>query len=221
MMKAIMLAVLVVAGACLSTYTYSFNQNAQGTDWKPLIDLTGLTAGDVITFDLYFFLDTGFSPTNFLLQMKDATGSSISPQPTGFSTSTPISFNTTTTFTWTVPTSGNYMLAGYGFGSFLSLVPYYINITNSNGNSLTTRVGILRPNELYQNIYIGNATNIAITCTGCGSFTLLQNLVPASFYLGGAVSPSSSVSNTKTYNALSAGYYIIVMSASSAGTITY
>ena len=168
--------------------------------------MAGLTAGEVITFDLYFFLDTGFGPTNFMLLIKNATLASISPQPAGFSGNNAISFNTTITYTWTVPTSGDYFFVGYaGSGSFQSLVPYYINITNSNGNAFAPRVCILRSNRLYKNIYIGNSTDVAITCTGCSSFSLLNSPVPASFNLGGAVSPSSSASNTKTYTVLPAG----------------
>ena len=210
MIKAVLLATLAVAGACLSTYTYSFNQNAQGTDWKPFIALTGLTAGEVITFDVYFFLDTNNGPDSFYFVIMDSVGSSISPQPTGFSSTTLITFNTTIILTWTVATSGDYFFAGYPGGSFISLVPYYINITSSsNGNLITPRVGILRLLKHYQNIYIGNATDANITCTGCSSFKLLNNIDPPNFRMAGTVSPSSSTSNTKTYTALAAGYYII------------
>ena len=152
--------------------------------------------------------------------MFDSTGSPISP--TGrFSSPTLLTFNTTITFTWTVPTSGDYLFACYSTGTFLSLVPYYINITNSNGSALAPRVGILRLNNIFvKNIYISNAANVVITCTGC-SISLFSNTVPATFNLGSFVSPSSSASNTKTYTALAAGYYIIQMSPNSAGTITY
>ena len=209
MMKAVMLMALLVAGSCLSTYTYSFNQNVHGSDWKPFIDLTGLTAGEVITFDIYFFLDTGNGPDSFYFSILNSLGSAVSPQPAGFSSTTLITFNTTITLTWTVPTSGSYIFAGYPSGSFISLVPYYINITSSNGNSIAQRVGILRLLKLYKNVYIGNATDYTITCTACNSFKLLNNIDPANFRIGGTVSPSSSTSNSKTYTALAAGYYII------------
>ena len=52
MMKAAVLAALVMAGACLSTFTYSMLQDPQGTDYYPFVNLTVLTAGDGITMDL-------------------------------------------------------------------------------------------------------------------------------------------------------------------------
>ena len=172
--------------------------------------VTGLTAGEVITFDLYFFLDTGLGPSHFQLNLADALGNFISSQPAGFSTNNAITFNTTMTYTWTVATSGDYILTCLSAGSFQSLIPYYINITSgSNGNVIAPRVGILRPSHLYNPIYICNAADVVITCTACSLFKLLNNPVPASFDLGGTVSSSSSTSNSKTYTALAAGYYIV------------
>ena len=171
--------------------------------------MTNLTAGEVIAFNLLFFLDTGYGPTSFLLRIGDSIGVPIAPQPTGFGFATPITFNTTITYTWTVPTSGNYLFAGYSSGTFQSLVPYYINITNSNGNAISPRVGIIRSNYLFKHIYISNTTDSTITCTSCGIFVLRNYLDPVNFKIGGTISPSSSTSNSKTYTALAAGYYFI------------
>ena len=71
-MKAVVLVTLVMAGTCLSTYTYPFNQNPQQTDMRPYIELKGLAANDVITFDLLFFKNTGYNPTMYYLLLANA-----------------------------------------------------------------------------------------------------------------------------------------------------
>ena len=112
MIKAVVLVALVVVGACLSTITYPFFQNQYGTDMLPYIELKGLTANDVLTFDILFFKDTGFGPSIFHLVMLNASASTMSPQPTGFGTTNDrnIVFNSTITDSWTVPFSGDYIL---------------------------------------------------------------------------------------------------------------
>ena len=125
------------------------------------------------------------------------------------------------TYTWTVPTSGDYIFLCYSAGaSFLSLVPYYLNITNSNGTVIAQRVDIVRFTRLWKLIYIGNVTNITVNCTGCSSFTLEQ-LSPVSFFLNATISEFSAAVDIKNYKALAPGYYAIRIISFSPAIITY
>ena len=57
-MRAAILAVLMVMTSCLTTYTFPFNATG-GSEFRPRELLLGLIAGDVITWEIFFFRDSG------------------------------------------------------------------------------------------------------------------------------------------------------------------
>ena len=156
----------------------------------------------------------------------------ISPQPAGYGyVNRAITFNSTLNDTWTVQKAGDYLLMVTTGHILFSLVPYYINITHSNGSLITKSVNVLRSNDLYKLIYLNATKDLTLTCNGtnssfCSFGVRLMNTDPANFKLDGWVQPSTTTtsptwdSTAKLYPALSAGYYALFLTGSQAGTFT-
>ena len=106
-------------------------------------------------------------------------------------------------------------------GDFMaSLQMFYLTILK-NGATVTKHVDILRGLDGVKLIYLNAAKDITIDCTS-GSFNLKSMATdPTNFKLDSTVAASSTSGTAKTYTALAAGYYAIVISVSSAGTLSY
>ena len=54
-MNALLLAFLVSAASCLTTYSYPYFTAARGADIRAIVELANLTNGDAFTFEYNFF----------------------------------------------------------------------------------------------------------------------------------------------------------------------
>ena len=131
-MKGLILATLIVLTSCLTTYTFPFGATPSGVEYRPRELFSGLVASDVITWEIFFFRDSGFAPTTYRLDLTDANFSLLGTQPSGFNTHTPITFNTTLTHSYTVPSDGDY---GYDFRKGM------VSLQSSLYSSLSRKMG--------------------------------------------------------------------------------
>ena len=74
-MRVLVLVLLVVAGVSLSTFTYVYSADL---DLISGMMLPTITAGDVVTLNLEFFKDTGYSPTFVRITLGNSSFISIS-----------------------------------------------------------------------------------------------------------------------------------------------
>ena len=131
------LFLLLSSAAALTTYTVTANTTTDEVTYNQF-SLGTLASPDVITFLMEFPNPaTGAGPTQFFMEILDNAKTALSSQPTGFGSYSPanINFSGSNTLTWSAP-AGTYSLRVSGTGLSLSLVPYYLTVTSSNGGQI-------------------------------------------------------------------------------------
>ena len=222
-MRGMILATLMVLASCLTTYTFPFGATVDGLDYRPRELLPGLVTGDLITWEIFFFRDSGFAPTTYRLDLTNSTFHLLGSQPSGFNTNQAITFNTTITHSYTVPSAGDY---GYDMrkgDSFSSVVPFYM-IVKKNGVQISKYVNILKGVvKLTKMLYLDATKDLTIDLS-VGNI-ILYSLANNTFEVTSTLTASSTSGTAKTFANLPAGYYFIDTSGlsggSPSGTIVY
>ena len=204
--------ILLASGVSLTTYTQNIPKNADLTEFRSRVNLGNLNSGDVITFDIKFPRLTGTTPTQYRIAIMDSTPTTLNPQPSGFNTTTTLGNHT---YTWTVGTTGTYYSDVSYSGSLLTVVPYYMTVTNSNGGIITNYSHVLTTTPLYVT-YLASTSDITFTTTGTGNFFSFSSLTSYDNF-----SRAAYLGNTPTQTGVAPGYYFFWKSPSSAETITF
>ena len=216
-MRGVILAFLIVLASCLTTYTFPFGATVDGLEYRPRRPLPGLVAGDVITWEIFFFRDSGFAPTTYKLDLTNSTYDNLATQPSGFNTNQAITFNATLTHSYTVPSNGDY---GYDFrkgDGFSSVVPAYITV-KKNGVQIYKYVNIVKGVvKLTNMLYLDAAKDLTIDLT-VGSI-ILYALANNTFEVTSILTASSTSGTSKTFANLPAGYYFIDTAGLSGGSL--
>ena len=100
----LLLTLLATTSLCYQNYQFT----SYGALQLPQFSLGALTAGDVITFNIRFPVDTTVTPRQYSFYLLKPGFQAVTPNPPGFNTVHQIPAGLTASHTWTVASSDTY-----------------------------------------------------------------------------------------------------------------